>query len=93
MPEDEEILQMIKYQRAQTLRQVRKKALQVTSLTIEEEDDEEEEIEVQSLMKKIITVGDKQVLVGSTLGLEPKKKIRFKFTNKRPTEEELAQIK
>ena len=46
MPKDEEVLQAIESQRAGTQRQVRKKALQVTSLTTEEDDDEEEEIEV-----------------------------------------------
>ena len=72
---------------------MRKKALQVTSLTTKEEDDEEEEIEVQSSMKKTIPVGDKQIPVGSTPEPELKKKIRFKFIARRPHEEKLAQIK
>ena len=42
MPKDEEVLQAIESQRAGTQRQVRKKDLQVTSLTFEEEDEEEE---------------------------------------------------
>ena len=38
-------------------------------------------------------MGEKQILVGSTLGLDPQRKICFKFTTRRPREEELAQIK
>ena len=93
MPKAKEVLHAIESQRARTQRQVRKKAQQVTSLTSKEEDDEEEEIEVQSPVKITIMVGDKQILEGSTIGSEPKKNIRFKFTTKRPQEEELAQIK
>ena len=62
-------------------------------MTSEEEDDEDEGTKVQSPMKKTIIVGDKQIPVGSTPRLEPKEKIRFKFTTKRPREEELSQIK
>ena len=59
MPTDEEILQAIKSQRVRTQKQVRKKALQVTSSTTKEEDDEEEELEVQIIVRKTITMGEK----------------------------------
>ena len=87
MPKDEEVLEAIESQKARTQRQVRKKDLQVTSLTFEEDDDEEEETKLLSLEKKTITVGDKQIPMGSTPRLESNKKVRFKFTTKRPREE------
>ena len=62
MPNDEELLQAIKSQRAGTQRQVRKKALQVASTTSEEEEDtdeEEEESKVRREVQKTITVGEK----------------------------------
>ena len=63
-------------------------------MTSKEEDSEEEEFEVQSLAKKTIQVGEKQIPFGSTLSLEPKKKLCFKFTTRKSTRiEELAQIK
>ena len=59
---------------------------------IEEEGSEKEESKGQVMVKKTIQVEEKQIPVGSTLGLEePKNKLQFKFTTKRPTrEEELA---
>ena len=38
-------------------------------------------------------MGEKQILVGYTPRLDPQRKISFKFTTKRPREEELVQIK
>ena len=90
MPNDEELLQAIKSQRVGTQRQVRKKAFQVASATSQEEEDideEEEESKVWPEVQKTITVGEKQIPVGSTPRPQPIKKIRFKLTTKRPREE------
>ena len=46
MTNDEEVLEAIKSQRAGTQRQVKRKAQQVISPTVEEEDNEEDECEV-----------------------------------------------
>ena len=88
MPKEEDILQAIKSQKTRTQKQVRRKALQVMSLI-----DEEEEQEVQIPTHKTITVGEKQIPVGSTLGPQPLKKLRCKFATKRAREEEIEQIK
>ena len=59
----------------------------------DEYDNEEEEMELQSLVKRTIKVGNKQIPMGSTPRPESKRKICFKFTTRRLREEELAQIK
>ena len=92
MPNDEDILQVIESQREKAQKQVRKKALQVTS-SAEEEDDGEEELEARVPTQKTITVGEKQIPMGSTLGPEPVRKIKVKFTTQRTREEEIEQIK
>ena len=93
MPQDEEVLQAIKSKRKVTQKQVRKKTLQVTSSMTREEDNEEQEPKVQVPVQKTITVGQKQIPMGSMPGPQPVKKIKFKLTTRRPREEELALIK
>ena len=97
MPPDEELLEAIESQRAETHKQVKRKAQQMVSLTSEKEeshkeDTEEsknEESEEHEQAQKTIQVGQKQIPIGSTPGPEePKRKLRFKFTTRRPTREE-----
>ena len=103
MPPDEELLEAIESQRAETHKQVKRKAQQIVSSTSEEEESHKEDTEEsknkeskeQEQAQKTIQVGQKQIPIGSTPGPEePKRKLRVKLATKRPArEEELAQIK